>query len=71
MSPEGVDQTIAGSPGRESVGLSMKKPASMRKLAIVDDNPRTTLLIKTILERIRDLEIETFSDRPGRRNASM
>ncbi len=62
MSPEGVDQTIAGSPDRESIGLSMKKPASMRKLAIVDDNPRTTLLIKTILERIRDLEIETFRD---------
>ena len=71
MSPEGVDQTIAGAPDRESFGLSMKKPASMRKLAIVDDNPRTTLLIKTILERIRDLEIETFSGRPGRRNACM
>ncbi len=40
----------------------MKKFASMRKLAIVDDNPRTTLLIRTILERIRDIEIVSYSD---------
>ncbi len=34
----------------------------MKNLAIVDDNPRTTLLISTILERIKNVEIETYSD---------
>jgi len=33
-----------------------------RRLVIVDDNPHTTLLIKTILERIGNIEIETFTD---------
>jgi diguanylate cyclase (GGDEF)-like protein len=33
-----------------------------RRLAIVDDNPRTTLLIKSILEGIGKIAIETFTD---------
>ena len=62
MPSDGVDPTILPLRGQELANVTAENSPRTRRLAIVDDNPNTTLLIKTILESIGDIEIETFND---------